>query len=58
MRKFTVLVLSSLLLARLHWPRWSQQTVEVPKTEFFVGYAFQHAGTSGSNHLAELADST
>ncbi len=49
MRKFTVLVLSILAFGAFASAQLEPQTVEVPKTELFVGYAYQHAGVSGYN---------
>lgn len=54
MRKFTVLVLCILALGTFALAQIEQPAVEAPKTELFIGYAFQHADISGSN-LAERA---
>jgi hypothetical protein len=49
MRKFTVLLLSILFLGALSFAQMEPPPLVVPKTEIFLGYAFQHADTSGSN---------
>jgi hypothetical protein len=48
MRKFTVLLMCVLLLGAVAMAQIERKPLEVPKTEFFFGYAYQHAGTSGS----------
>jgi hypothetical protein len=48
MRKFTVLLVSLLVLAASALAQMEPKPLEVPKTEFFLGYAYQHADTSGS----------
>lgn len=49
MRKFTVLLVCVLLLGAVAMAQMESKPLEVPKTEFFLGYAYQHADTSGSN---------
>ena len=49
MRKFTVLVLSVFAFGALALAQLEPQPLVVPKSEVFVGYAFQHAGVSGYN---------
>jgi hypothetical protein len=49
MRKFTVLLLSVFAFGALGLAQIEPAAVEVPKTELFVGYAFQRAGVSGYN---------
>lgn len=49
MRKFTVLVLSVLVLGAIAMAQLEPEHLAAPKTEFFIGYSYQHAGTSGSN---------
>jgi hypothetical protein len=54
MRKFTVIFICVLAFGALAWAQMEPKPLEVPKTEFFLGYAFQYADTSGSN----VVDST
>jgi len=49
MRKFIVLVLSVLAFGAFASAQLEPTTLAVPKTEFFIGYAFQRAGVSGYN---------
>jgi len=49
MRKLAVLVLSVLVLGAIAMAQLEPQHVAASKTELFVGYSYQHAGTSGSN---------
>jgi hypothetical protein len=47
MRKFTVLLLCVLAFGAFASAQMEPQPLVVPKTELFVGYAYQHADTSG-----------
>jgi len=49
MRKFTVLLVCMLLLGAVAAAQMEAKPLEAPNTELFVGYAFQHADTSGSH---------
>lgn len=49
MRKVTVLVISVLVFSAFALAQMEPKPLEVPNTELFIGYAFQHADTSGSN---------
>ncbi len=49
MRNFTVLLVCVLLLGAAAMAQIEPAPLEVPKSEFFIGYAYQHADTSGSN---------
>lgn len=49
MRKLTVLFISVLVFSALALAQMEPKPLVVPNTELFFGYAFQHAGTSGSN---------
>ena len=49
MRKFTVLVMSVLVFGAFALAQMEPQPFVVPNTELFIGYAYQHADTSGSN---------
>jgi hypothetical protein len=49
MRNFTVLLVCVLLLGAAAMAQLEPAPLEVPKTEFYIGYAYQHADTSGSN---------
>ncbi len=49
MRKFTVLFVCVLVFGAVAMAQMEAPRLEVPKTELFLGYAFQHANTSGSN---------
>jgi hypothetical protein len=51
MRKFTVLVMSVLVFSACALAQMEPQPLVVPNTELFIGYAFQHADTSGSDLL-------
>jgi hypothetical protein len=48
MRNFTVLLVSLLVLGASSLAQMEPKPLEIPKTEFFLGYAYQHADTSGS----------
>jgi hypothetical protein len=54
MRKFTVLFAFILVFGAFALAQMEPKPIEVPKTELFLGYSFQHADTSGS----DIADST
>jgi hypothetical protein len=54
MRKFTILLVSLLAFGAFALAQMEPKPMEIPKTEFFLGYAYQRAGTSGSN----VVDST
>lgn len=54
MRKFTVLFVCVLVLGAVAMAQMEAPRLEVPKTEFYLGYAYQHADTSGS----KIVDST
>jgi hypothetical protein len=58
MRKFTILVLSLLAFGAFALAQLEPQPLVVPKTEFFIGYAFQRAGVSGYNIPDVTVDST
>lgn len=58
MRKFIVFVLTVLAFGALASAQLEPQTVEAPKTEFFIGYAFQRAGVSGYNIPGVYVNST
>ncbi len=47
MRKFTALVFCVVALGALALAQIQQPAVQTPRSELFVGYAFQHADTSG-----------
>jgi opacity protein-like surface antigen len=49
MRNFTVLLVCVLVLGAAAMAQVEPAPLEVPKSEFYIGYAFQHADTSGSN---------
>ena len=49
MRKFAVLFICVLAFGALAWAQMEPQPIEIPKTEIFLGYAYQYADTSGSN---------
>jgi hypothetical protein len=49
MRNFTVLLVCMLLLGAAAMAQMEPAPLEVPKSEFYIGYAYQHADTSGSN---------
>jgi hypothetical protein len=49
MRKLTVLLVSVLALGGLAIAQMEPKPFVAPKTEFFIGYAYQRADTSGSN---------
>lgn len=49
MRGFTVLVLSIFAFGTFALAQMEQPAFVAPKTELFIGYAFQHAGVSGYN---------
>src|ERR1035437_9314825 len=51
MRKFTVLLVSVVALGAFAVAQMEQKPIEAPKTEFFIGYAYQHADTSGSSNV-------
>jgi hypothetical protein len=49
MRKFTVLFVCVLVFGAVAMAQMEPPPLEVPKTELFLGYAYQHADTAGSN---------
>lgn len=51
MRKFTLLFMAVLSFGVCAVAQLDPKPVEVPKTEFFIGYAYQHADTSGSSSV-------
>lgn len=48
MRKFTVLFVCVLVFGAVAMAQMEAPRLEVPKTELFLGYAYQHADTSGN----------
>lgn len=48
MRKFTVLFVCVLVLGAVAMAQMEPPRLEAPKTELFLGYAYQHADTTGS----------
>jgi hypothetical protein len=48
MRKLTVLLASILVLSAYAAAQMERKPMEIPKTELFIGYAYQHADTSGT----------
>jgi hypothetical protein len=53
MRKFSVIFVFVLVFGAFASAQLEPKPIEVPNTELFIGYAYQHANTSGSN----IADS-
>jgi hypothetical protein len=56
MRKFTVLFVFVLAVGAFAMAQMEPKPLEAPKTEFFIGYAYQHADTSGSSHVVSGTD--
>ncbi|HVJ05198.1 MAG TPA: outer membrane beta-barrel protein [Candidatus Saccharimonadales bacterium] len=49
MRRFTVLFALVLAFGAFAMAQMEPKPMEIPRTEFFLGYAYQHADVSGSN---------
>jgi hypothetical protein len=56
MRKFAVLFVSVLAFGAFAMAQMEPKPLEVPKTEFFIGYSYQHADTSGSSSIVSGTD--
>jgi len=48
MRKVTIVAVFMLVFGSLALAQIEPKAFEVPKTEFFIGYAYQYADTSGT----------
>jgi hypothetical protein len=51
MRNFTVLIVSVFVFGALALGQAEPKPIEVPNTEFYGGYAYQYADTSGNNFV-------
>ena len=49
MRKLIVVIVSVLVFGAFALAQVEPKPMEVPKTELFIGYAYEHADTSGSS---------
>lgn len=58
MRRFSVLIASVLVFGAFALAQVEPKPMEVPKTELFIGYAYEHADTSGSSSVVTSTDVT
>jgi hypothetical protein len=56
MRKLIVVIVSVLVLGAFALAQVEPKPLEVPKTELFIGYAYEHADTSGSSGVVTSTD--
>jgi len=58
MRRLIVLIMTVLVFGVCGFAQLEPKPIEVPKTELFLGYAYEHADTSGSSRVVTSTDLT